>query len=221
MHFAQRYGLHLVSDEIYAGSLLGPKGAANFVSMGQVAFEERGGLGDNVHIVWGFSKAFGISGFRVGALYTQNEDVSNCANAMSCSPVSSDTQSTLRQLLADHEFVQSYVADNSSKLTAQFDALCMGLEALGYPNDTLAFRPTAGLFAVLDFRVCLSEPSFAAEQEIFEKMVMQAKVLLTPGQEMGFPEPGYFRICYASVDASTLFLALQRIKICLMDTCSI
>ena len=29
-------------------------------------------LGNNIHILWGFSKDFGLSGFRVGALLSHN-----------------------------------------------------------------------------------------------------------------------------------------------------
>lgn len=41
-----------------------------FVSVAQLL---GGRLGSHVHVLWGFSKDFGVSGFRVGVLLSQNE----------------------------------------------------------------------------------------------------------------------------------------------------
>jgi len=81
--------IHLISDEIYALSLFSPNGTttitttattnstttsttttrSRFISMAALA---QGDLGPLVHVLWGFSKDFGVSGFRCGVLYTQN-----------------------------------------------------------------------------------------------------------------------------------------------------
>ena len=64
--WAQERGLHVVFDEIYALSVFGDR---QFTSCAQVqAF-----LGDNVHIVWAFSKDFGASGLRCGVLVSENQ----------------------------------------------------------------------------------------------------------------------------------------------------
>ena len=75
-------GVHLVSDEVYALSHFGAQlHAANggdgrarapptpFVSVGELL---RGELGERVHVLWGLSKDFGMSGLRFGVVWTRN-----------------------------------------------------------------------------------------------------------------------------------------------------
>eukprot|EP00741_Cyanophora_paradoxa_P015485 tig00020902_g14948.t1 len=63
MDLCVRRGLHLISDEVYANNVHGAAGG-EFVSAWEVAAgspaEQR------VHVAWGFSKDFGLSGYRVG-----------------------------------------------------------------------------------------------------------------------------------------------------------
>ena len=65
--------VHLISDEIYAGSIYRPT-VAGFKSALQLA-DGPGGLGPYVHWVYALSKDFALSGLRVGALYTENEEI--------------------------------------------------------------------------------------------------------------------------------------------------
>jgi aspartate/methionine/tyrosine aminotransferase len=70
--------LHLISDEIYAGSVYREGGAAGqpiFVSLATVAARQNRSLGPNAHLVWALSKDFALSGLRVGAVYTENEAI--------------------------------------------------------------------------------------------------------------------------------------------------
>ena len=72
--------VHLVSDEIYAGSVYRPA-EANFVSALELAsshetVDDSGlGLGPYVHLVYALSKDFALSGLRVGALYSENQAI--------------------------------------------------------------------------------------------------------------------------------------------------
>jgi aspartate/methionine/tyrosine aminotransferase len=60
--FAERYSLHVISDEIYALSMMP---GCKMLSMAQIETTY-----DKIHIIGGLSKDFGVSGFRVGILYT-------------------------------------------------------------------------------------------------------------------------------------------------------
>ena len=64
--WATERSMHVVSDEIYAGSVHG----SGFNSLA----DEASRLG-NVHVVYALSKDLCLSGLRVGALYSSNEDV--------------------------------------------------------------------------------------------------------------------------------------------------
>jgi aspartate/methionine/tyrosine aminotransferase len=65
--------VHLISDEVYAGSVYRPE-AANFKSALQLA-DSPGGFGPYVHWVYALSKDFALSGLRVGVAYTENEEI--------------------------------------------------------------------------------------------------------------------------------------------------
>jgi len=86
--------VHLISDEIYAGSVYrkerraeggGDEGSPTFVSAMALGSDsdtstategEAGlGLGPYIHLVYAFSKDFALSGLRVGVAYTENEEI--------------------------------------------------------------------------------------------------------------------------------------------------
>ena len=96
LNFCANHGMHLVCDEIYANSVFAPQDdAPGFESVVEVMAHSAGVwgegnveaaastgrelrhsfLGDNVHVVWGLSKDFGMSGFRIGAIYTHNAEL--------------------------------------------------------------------------------------------------------------------------------------------------
>lgn len=64
--------VHLISDEIYAGSVY--RYNSNFRSVLDLA--SRGeGLGPYIHCVYSLSKDFALSGLRIGVSYTENSDI--------------------------------------------------------------------------------------------------------------------------------------------------
>ena len=65
---ASKPNLHVVSDEIYAGSIFREgDGAPRWTSVLGVAAQAGRALGDRCHVVWALSKDFALSGMRVGA----------------------------------------------------------------------------------------------------------------------------------------------------------
>lgn len=61
-----------------------------------------GDLGTHVHILWGFSKDFGISGYRCGVLYTQNEVCCKCLSfhlKHTCDPFTRVCEQVLQEAL--------------------------------------------------------------------------------------------------------------------------
>jgi aspartate/methionine/tyrosine aminotransferase len=72
--WALEKGLHVVSDEIYALSVFPGEATTSAAQiMSEINIDEEKYLGDRVHVVAGLSKDWGMSGFRVGSLFTHNE----------------------------------------------------------------------------------------------------------------------------------------------------
>ena len=120
-----------------SGEGAGPPTTAVAATPGRATF-----LGDRVHVVWGLSKDFGLSGYRVGAVYTHNAALFNAASGFCCpcwavfattSPrpalralqlsnvayfaaVSNDTQEVLAGVLEDLPWVDCYLAGNRALL---------------------------------------------------------------------------------------------------------
>jgi aspartate/methionine/tyrosine aminotransferase len=77
--------VHLISDEIYAGSVYREEtagGGPTFISamaLGgakDTAVDRPGiGLGPYIHLVYALSKDFALSGLRVGVVYTENDEI--------------------------------------------------------------------------------------------------------------------------------------------------
>ncbi|CAD6334375.1 unnamed protein product [Miscanthus lutarioriparius] len=101
--FVARNDIHLVSYEIYSGSVFA---APDLVSVAEVVEDRacRGGddggghrsVAARVHVVYSLSKDLGLPGFRVGVVYSYNDAVVATARRMSSfTLVSSQTQRTL------------------------------------------------------------------------------------------------------------------------------
>ncbi|WHM40861.1 aminotransferase class I/II-fold pyridoxal phosphate-dependent enzyme [Streptomyces sp. BPTC-684] len=68
-------GMHIISDEMYAHSRL-TGSAPEFVSaLALDAYREIDGARERVHVVWGFAKDFGMSGFKAGVIVSRSPAV--------------------------------------------------------------------------------------------------------------------------------------------------
>ncbi|AQK45415.1 1-aminocyclopropane-1-carboxylate synthase7 [Zea mays] len=206
--FATERRVHLICDEIYAGSVFAKPG---FVSIAEVI--ERGDAPgcnrDLVHIAYSLSKDFGLPGFRVGIVYSYNDDVVACARKMSSfGLVSSQTQHFLAMMLADAEFMARFLAESARRLAARHDRFVAGLREVG-----IACLPgNAGLFSWMDLRGMLREKTHDAELELWRVIVHRVKLNVSPGTSFHCNEPGWFRVCYANMDDDTMEVALDRIR---------
>ncbi|MCL1587970.1 MAG: aminotransferase class I/II-fold pyridoxal phosphate-dependent enzyme [Actinomycetia bacterium] len=199
--WARSVGIHIVMNEVYALSVLG---ATSFVPSGRIVDPDQG----DIHFVWAFSKDFAMSGMRCGVLTTANEGVrAAVTNLAYWSLVSGDTQHFLGSLLRDSEWVDMYVATMQSRLAASYTATTAALEAAG-----ISYIPAdAGLFVLLDMREFLSEPTWHAEQDLWDTVFNDADVNLTPGSACHIDEPGFMRLCFAVAPADIVVAAIGRI----------
>jgi len=199
--WAERKGIHVVFDEIYALSVFGER---PFVSVASV----RPSLGPWAHVVWAFSKDFGASGLRCGVLLSENESVLRAIDGLAYwAACSGDTQYLLGELIADEEFVDAYIVQMRQRLARTYGQVVATLDAHG-----IAHIPAeAGIFLMCDLRSFLDEPTWDAEDRLWRRMVEEANVNLTPGSACRAIEPGLFRLCYASEPTEAVMVAVDRL----------
>mmetsp|Transcript_9735 Transcript_9735/g.31710 ORF Transcript_9735/g.31710 Transcript_9735/m.31710 type:complete len:439 (+) Transcript_9735:146-1462(+) len=203
--FCEARKMHLVSDEIYALSTFRrTKTAPSFVSMldvDDVAPERR-------HVVWGMSKDFGMSGLRVGVVFSENPTVQAALSSLAnFSSVSGVVQHLLIDLLSDHTWCDAFLRANRTALDDAATLVETRLEELGLPF----VRPDAGMFLLVDLSEFL--PNFHADEDaVYRHLADHYKLVLTPGESMGCAKKGWFRICFAWLGSmDTLQVAMDRI----------
>ncbi|CAA2934988.1 1-aminocyclopropane-1-carboxylate synthase-like [Olea europaea var. sylvestris] len=203
--FINEREIHLVCDEIYAATIFR---APNFVSISEI-IEEVECNRDLIHIVYSLSKDMGIPGLRVGTVYSYNDAVVNCGRKMSSfGLVSSQTQHLLASMLADEEFIKTFLTESSKRLGKRHKSFTSGLEEVGIK----CLKSNAGLFCWMDLRPLLKEPTFEGEMTLWRVIINDVKLNVSPGSSFHCDEPGWFRVCIANMDDETMEIALRRIR---------
>lgn len=222
--WARKHLLHVVSDELYAYTEHSRgESDPSFKSMAQVALEVQREkqseteediepnlmLGDDIHILYGLSKDFVLSGYRVGFIYSENESVQLALGGLGHFGLpGTATQHIIAELLKDVSWIKRYVDSNNKLVRQACKVTTERLTKLGVPF----VRPTSALFVLADFSEFMQSASWDAETQFFKDLFHGARVLLVPGKECHCPSPGWFRICYTAVEAHCLTTALDRIE---------
>ena len=201
VRFAERAGIHVVFDEVYALSVFG---RTPFTSIAAL----RPSLGDHIHIVWAFSKDFAASGLRCGTLITENRDVMYEVEALAYwACVSGDTQFLLVEMVSDDAWVGAYIGAMQSRLRGAYRAITSRLDHAGIP-----YLPSeAGFFLIIDLRRYLTAPTWEAEDALWRRILDEANVNLTPGSACRIAEPGFMRLCFAAVSQETGAVGVARL----------
>ena len=200
--FAGRHGLALIADEIYGCSVFGDTGFRSALALPAEVLSP-----NQVHTVWGFAKDFALSGLKVGVLHTRHPEIRAAAQELAyMTPVSTDTQVLLRELLSDQAWADSFVKENRHRLADSYDVTSAALRGEAIPH----LRADAGLFVWIDLRRWLGKPTVDAEHALWRKIFDQGRVSISPGSIFQCAEPGWFRLCH-SVDEPSLREGIARI----------
>lgn len=205
LEFATEKNIHLICDEIYAGSVYD---IPNFTSIAKVL--ESGEFDKSrVHIIYGTSKDLCLPGFRVGVIYSYNDKVLKAAQQMSrfCS-VSSQTQHLLINMLSDAQFIQQYLSENQRRLRKTSLVLTEGLKEAGIKY----VKSNAGLYCWVEMGSLMPSYSEKGELNLWDKLLNEAKINVTPGSACYCIEPGWFRICFSTLSCQDMTVALRRIQ---------
>ncbi|KAI4377426.1 hypothetical protein MLD38_015051 [Melastoma candidum] len=205
LDFVTRKNIHLVSDEIYSGSTFSSE---EFVSVAEVLCARGYKGSERVHIVYSLSKDLGLPGFRVGTIYSYNDQVVKTARRMSSfTLISSQTQHLLGCILSDGEFTRKYIATNRERLRKRHRMMTDGLKRSGIE----CAKGNAGLFCWMNLRPLLEESTKEGELKLWGAFLEEAKLNVSPGSSCHCSEPGWFRVCFANMNEATLEIALKRL----------
>lgn len=162
-----------------------------------------------LHWIYSFSKDFGISGFRVGVLYSRNESLLDAFEVVGCPhQVSNQTQWTLMKLVEDDKWVSSYVDYIKNRLTLSYILVTNMFKELN-----ISYYSARGtLFVWFNVSSFLSEDSFEAQNELWLRIYRETKCLLTGPGEFGNSKPGWLRMVITCVETEELQEAISRLK---------
>ncbi|KAL2529426.1 1-aminocyclopropane-1-carboxylate synthase 8 [Forsythia ovata] len=209
INFAMNKNIHIVSDEIYSGTVFD---SPSFISIVEALTKkglENTGISTQIHIVSSLSKDLGLPGFRIGMIYSNNEMLIAASTKMSSfGLVSSQSQYLTSRILADKRFTIKYIKENRQRLKKRHKLLVFGLQEFGIH----CLNSNAGLFCWVDMRHLLKSNTFQAELELWKKILYESGLNISPGSSFHCIEPGWFRICFANMTKETLHLSLGRIK---------
>ena len=206
--------IHLVVNEIYALSLMdqnhedliGDYGERRSFTSAIRLIESR--KSPYLHWWYSFSKDFGISGFRMGMLYSHNEQMLKAwANIGSTSMASNHSQWLVQRMLEDETWVRDYITTNARRLTESYALVVRTLRAHG-----VAYAPAAGsLFVWFDLSRYLRADTEEAEMELWQRVYDETGILLTSPVGQGSPERGWYRMVYSCVSYTELAVAMERL----------
>lgn len=204
--FTIHKNIHLISDEIYSGSVFS---STEFVSVAEILEARAYQDAERVHIVYSLSKDLGLPGFRVGTIYSYNDRVVTTARRMSSfTLISSQTQRMLASMLSDELFTEKYIRTNRDRLRKRYNFIIEGLKSA----EIECLQGNAGLFCWMNLRPLLEEPTREGELKLWDLILHEVRLNISPGCSCHCSEPGWFRVCFANMSQQTLVVALRRIK---------
>jgi|TARA_B110000977_G_scaffold177726_2_gene234544 1-aminocyclopropane-1-carboxylate synthase len=218
-------GLHVVVDEVYASSQYGEvdetNGSHPFVSALNWKAEDfvgpdwpnedvRNAMATHLHVVYGLSKDFCASGYRVGVLSTRNEQIIKAMDNVAyfcCVP--GPMQFAVSEMLEDEQWVNSFLNLNSANLKQAHGVLTWVLHDHSVPVTP----STHGMFIWIDLSKWMTEQTWEEEHRLWMTCFEDPKVklVMTPGRDCRHPKPGCFRMCFAAVQIGTLEVAAKRL----------
>ncbi|MBP2029777.1 aspartate aminotransferase [Methanohalophilus levihalophilus] len=189
------HDLLVLSDEIYEKIVYDRK----HLSIGAMD-----GMQDRTITVNGFSKAYAMTGWRLGYVHANPELLQGFKKIHSHS-VSSATTFAQYGGVAALEGPQEPVMEMVDEFRKRRDILIDGLNAIGIKCN----KPDGAFYAFAD----VSE--YGDGDTIAEKLLSEAHVALTPGSAFGASGKNFVRISYAT-SQERIREALKRIEDCLL-----
>ncbi|MCU0494300.1 MAG: aminotransferase class I/II-fold pyridoxal phosphate-dependent enzyme [Chloroflexaceae bacterium] len=188
---AERHDLLVISDEIYDRLVYGVE---------HTCFAALPGMKEHTLLLGGFSKAYAMTGWRLGWLAAPADIVAAVRKVHQYAIMSAPTVSQyagLEAIRSGEAAVRDMVADYDRRRKL----VVAGLNSLGLPT----FEPQGAFYAFPQVgHLGLSSEAFA------ERLLVEEQVAVVPGDAFGPSGAGYVRACYAT-SMEKLERALERI----------
>jgi aminotransferase len=189
---AKDYDLLVITDEIYAELTYETK---------HVSIASLPGMQERTILLNGFSKAFAMTGWRVGFAAGPAEIIDAMLKihqyTMLCAP-SISQYAALIALEKGAPFVDEMVSEYNKRRCLIIE----GLEDLGLP----CFRPQGAFYVFPSIK-----GTGMSSEEFCESLLFEEKVAVVPGSAFGRSGDGFIRCCYAT-SQSEIEEALERMK---------
>lgn len=189
----EKYNLFVLCDEIYSELTYGGKFHYSFAALP--------GMKDRSVVLNGFSKAFAMTGWRVGYACGPKEVIAAMTKLHQYGIMSAPTMGqygALEGLLHGEEDVKAMVAsyDERRKVIVE------GFRAMGLS----CFEPKGAFYVFPSI-----QSTGLSSEEFVEKLLMQEKVAVVPGNAFGASGEGFIRCSYAA-SMENIKEALKRIE---------
>jgi len=189
---AKRHHLTVISDEIYARLTYGVE---------HTCFASLPGVRENTILLGGFSKAYAMTGWRIGYAVAPKEIIAAMTKIHQYTIMSAPTPAQVAAIEAlktgEPDVVEMVEDYNRRRLV-----IVKGLNDIGLP----CFEPKGAFYAFPSI-TCTGMTS----EEFSEKLLMEEKVAVVPGSAFGQCGEGYVRCCYAT-SLADIEEALTRMK---------
>lgn len=189
---ARRHKLVVISDEIYARLVYG---------IAPSCFASLPGMQENTVVLGGFSKAYAMTGWRLGYAVGNHEIIAAMTKihqyTMLCAPIMGQ-KAAIEALKFGEPDIREMVDDYNRRRVL----MVKGLKNIGLS----CFEPKGAFYAFPSIK-----STGMTSDEFSEALLKEEKVLVVPGIAFGQGGEGYVRCCYATA-MSEIEEALLRMR---------
>ncbi len=189
---ARRHNLLIISDEIYAKLVYGIE---------HTCLATLPGMKENTILLGGFSKAYAMTGWRIGYAAASREIIATMTKihqyTIMCAPIMGQVAAI--EALREGE---TNVGEMVEEYNRRRRTIVKGLNNIGLS----CFEPRGAFYAFPSIK-----STGMTSEEFAEKLLIEEKVAVVPGSAFGECGEGYVRCCYA-VSLAGIEEALSRIK---------
>ena len=180
---AEMFDCALIVDEVYAGSVFEGHEFTSAISL----------QSDNVYVLGGLSKDFGLAGHATGWLQSSNKDVmAAVAKQAHFFRLPTPVQRIVSAVL-NPAWREDYLNAHCAKLTETARVATDQLREAGI----LAVDSEAGLCLWVDLTEYLSSKDAKGEMALYESLLNEHRVHISPGSGFKSSHLGYFRLCFS------------------------
>jgi len=189
---AEKYDLMVVSDEIYDRLVYEQE---------HVCFAALPGMWERTILLGGFSKAYAMTGWRIGFVAAPAQIASGLVRIHQYSVMSAPTISQYAALEA-LRVGEPYVQEMRDEYDRRRHLICSGLNAMGLKTS----KPGGAFYVFPDV-----SSSGMDDEEFAEKLLYEEHVAVVPGRSFGDSGIGFVRCSYAT-EYHCIEIALERMQ---------